>query len=203
MNGYDPILKAPSLVFVANLYTTHISDYGYVVVGGENVENVNVLLTSKWVTYKMKFTAGTRSGLGSFFGGNKDKHPDAILILKNDPNGNIKILKLTETQASMKVSPAVLTILQQNVVDMVVFGRQVVADHCDVFESIHAGFVGKNYILREFDSTSKDYSINKWSSTSTPFIPEVFKLGMKTPGRDNDCSFANVILEENMVQLMA
>jgi len=75
-------------------------------------------------------------------------------------------------------------------VDMVVYGRRATSERCQIFEKLHQNFVNKAYVLREFDipESLKDYSLNRCTIDTSPFLPEKFKIGQRTPGAENDCT---------------
>lgn len=66
----------------------------------------------------------------------------------------------------------------------------------DAIESLKP-IVGKRYVLRDISITT-DFSLNRCAVETSAFVPDKFKLGMPTPGDENDCTGAHYILSEHL-----
>lgn len=81
------------------------------------------------------------------------------------------------------------------------YGRKAPYDNCEIFTNLYDEYTDKDYILKEFDNTKVgeiDLTLNRCSFDRSTFIPEKFKLGIPTPGTENDCSGPNFFLEPHL-----
>lgn len=65
-------------------------------------------------------------------------------------------------------------------------------------------YAEKEYILREFDNQNEpkiDRTLNRCAYGRSAFIPEMFKLGSPSPGKENDCSGVNFLIENHFPEL--
>lgn len=93
-------------------------------------------------------------------------------------------------------------LLTQSLVDLVVYGENEACNKCKLIEEIRSDFTNKKYTLREpiKNIDNNDVSINRCALESYGFLPEKFKLGNPTPGKENDCSGPQFILEDKILE---
>lgn len=89
------------------------------------------------------------------------------------------------------VTTEILTKLKAHLIDMVIVGRQTTLTHCDIYKLLHEKFSGSgNYLVREVEGTGRaGFSVNRCTSETDGFLPDVFKLAEPTPGAENKCDF--------------
>lgn len=127
--------------------------------------------------------------------------------------GRLRLARMHATQRrpvyedKIMVDDSLAEIIRNNVHDMIIYGRSTQNNRCTFFESIYRRLRDKpNYILkpaREWDELGhEDYSINRCPESGSelrkPLLFTRWKLGRLTPGRENDCSGAHWILEDNI-----
>lgn len=74
------------------------------------------------------------------------------------------------------------------------------------YTNLYNDYANKEYILREFDNNKgigKDRTLNRCSLDGNAFTPEKFKLGIPTPGNENDCSGPHFFLEQFLAEIAA
>lgn len=75
-------------------------------------------------------------------------------------------------------------------IDIVVYGHEAKIERCNIVENLAPKLKDQQYMIREFDSDDKDFSLNRCSVEKTGIIPEQFKIGKRTPRAENDCTGA-------------
>lgn len=84
--------------------------------------------------------------------------------------------------------------LKETLVDILVFSKPGIAASCNIFNRI-APDLGINYVLKNYNTGScADFSINRCSPTTVPYLPNSFKFGNPSPNKQNDCSGEKFIL---------
>ena len=110
-----------------------------------------------------------------------------------------------EKKPVSKITPEILKLLPGAIVDIVIYGRRAIAEHCSIFEELYSALIDQKYLLREYDIPSEiehDYSLNRCTQETEPFLTKKFKLRRTTPGRENDCNNAvKLILEEHIMDV--
>lgn len=122
---------------------------------------------------------------------------NAIVLLYNKEGGPLAEFELTERQTFIRLNDHLTQVIQDNLVDIVVYGHRAPFDRCRIYERFASKLEGRKYALREFDlhEEKKELSLNRCTYLSDRIIPEAFKLGTTTPGQENDCSGVNFIME--------
>lgn len=95
--------------------------------------------------------------------------------------------------------------MKEYLIDLVVYSREKTCDKCDLFGRIHEEHNTKTYTLREFvrNADGSVISLNRCVAESQAFLPEKFKLGIPTPGNDNDCNGPHFILKDHFLDIIA
>lgn len=108
---------------------------------------------------------------------------------------------ITKEKPFLIIDSKLQEIIRANLADLVVYTRKAPIDSCELFTSLHENFKNKLYVLREFDNSQKDRTLNRCSLYGKAFTPEKFKLGAPTPGRENDCNGPHFFLETILPEL--
>lgn len=113
---------------------------------------------------------------------------------------SFKKFALSKTQPNIKINREILEELKSYLIDLVVYGEDKACTRYSLFEEINSEFASKEYILREFptNSAKEDISMNRCAIESSGFLPEKFKLEYPTPGKPNDCTGPNFLLENDV-----
>src|SRR3569832_2009497 len=158
------------------------------------------MVNSPLVTFKQIFSKSV--SLFSFIS-KGNTYPHAIALLYS--SDGLPDIRLTEKKPVIKITPEILKLLSGAIVDIVIYGCRAIAEHCSVFEELYSALIGQKYLLREYDILSEiehDYSLNRCTQETEPFLAKKFKLGRTTPGRENDCNNAvKFILEEHVMDV--
>lgn len=151
----------------------------------------------------------------------------AIILLyqrdfpRNDATDSIALLRLAKMNERSRrpefldriyITDHLKRIIRNNLHDMVMYARSTLNNRCTFFESLYDTLRDKpDFVLRparEWDLVGhNDYSINRCPTSSEeerrPLLFTKWKLGHLTPGKENDCSGAHWILEENVAAILA
>lgn len=183
---------------IANLWNEKLqADTDFFTIGGANVPSVDMKTDSPYFGYRNKFTKNTQS-LNSFFKkDNNNLHAIAIVYKKGYvfPELVINLKKPFITINSSDVEE----IIKSNLVDFIVYGTKAPYDGCKLLTNLCNEYASKEYILREFDNnkgSGKDRTSNRCAFDRNAFTPDKFKLGIPTPGKENDCSGPQFFLEK-------
>ena len=132
-----------------------------------------------------------------------DEAPHAIMLIFSKNEYHLPEITKERPYVKLFDNPPLMRYLQDSLVDMVVYGRRAPTDRCHIFEDIYPGFIGKRYILREYDTEGGSLSLNRCEDTQMiGFQPSTWQLGVPSPGRRNPCdSGFNPILENHLDEL--
>ena len=142
---------------------------------------------------------------------NGNVYPEAVLLLRVLATGGAardfhNTLQLGRYKLSVKIDNDLKAKLKEYVLDGVVYARRSVYTSCSIYEEIIPKFrdMESSYVLTDYDyEESRDNSLNRCTELTDPFMPETFKLGLPTPGSENDCSGPRFILSEIIAQAAA
>ena len=214
LSGYKLVILQGSpvqMIFVldlSELRMTKVDDMGYVfVIGGADVN----------LHWKFDFSdsraQNVYSGSALPVG---DESPFGILLMYARDRRDIKNVKLTKRDASGNYVPRIIdfnfNVMRLYTLDMLVYGRKVHTNRCSIFEKIMQRedflsnadgitYEGDQYLLRDFDdpNNDNDFSLNRCTSETTPFVPRRFRLGQPSPGQlkaSLHCVFSNLDVYE-------
>lgn len=130
--------------------------------------------------------------------GDKNVHAIALLYKKDNM---FPELVLTSKMAVLNIDKEIKQLIKDNLLDLIVYARKSQYEHCAIFADLCSEYLNKPYILSEFDNSKTDRTLNRCSFDRNTFIPDKFKLGGATPGKENDCSGAHFLLESHLLQL--
>jgi len=120
-------------------------------------------------------------------------------LLHNSGGGRDKIT--LPDRSVLKLTPEILSLIRDNLIDLVVIGAPNDNERYAVFDTL----------LEVLDNPTDRYnlkkpapppamqpgrSINRCSDTTAPFLPSRFKIGAETPGQMNDCSASTYLIAE-------
>ena len=127
-----------------------------------------------------------------------DECPYGILLLHAKEKRLLSLVSLNKRNAAGQLLPRPLNfdfnIMRSYTVDMIVYGRKATTNRCTVFEKIFAKvdkatevdrttFAGEEYVFHDWDNPKdEDYSINRFTSDTSPFLPRRLRLGKPSPG---------------------
>lgn len=193
--GRTANIQTMTIDLVVNLWNSKTSEAEMFTIGSESVPNIDMNIKSEMVAYRNKFTGNSQT-LGAFLNiGNKHIHAIALIYKRNyafpEINLNVKRPFIT-IDSEMEV------LIKSNLVDLLVYGRKAPYDTCEIFTNLHEDYTNKDYILREFDNSGTDRTLNRCSFDRSAFVPEKFKLGVPSPGAENDCSGPNFFIEPHL-----
>lgn len=183
---------------VINLWNERMKN-GFFTIGGSDVSNGDLKIPSDSIKFKNGFTVKKNVPSVSSFLVNENEL-SAIGLLYGEKNP-FNEFKLTEKIREIVIDDKLKDILKKSLVDLVVYGERKACDKCEFFEVIHDDFANKKYTLRDFSKNIENsvISLNRCALERYGFLPEKFKLGSLSPGKENDCSGPHFILEENIL----
>ena len=127
-----------------------------------------------------------------------DDCPYGILLMHAKDKRLLSLISLNKRNAAGQLLPRQLNfdfnIILSYTVDMIVYGRKAATNRCTVFEKIfqkvdkvtevdRTTFAGEEYVFRDWDNPKdEDYSINRCTSDTSPFLPRRLRLGKPSPG---------------------
>lgn len=185
---------------VINLWNSKINDQDMFTIGADDVANTDMSFKSANVTYRNKFTKDTQKI--NFFLNKDSKNIHAIALLYKRSNSFPEFVLDTKTPTII-INEKLQEIIKTNLVDFIVYTRKEPYDNCDIFTSLYDDYANKEYILREFDNQKEptiDRTLNRCAFGKDTFIPEKFKLGLATPGKENDCTGINFFIENHFTE---
>lgn len=165
---------------------------GFFTIGGHEVLTADLKVPSDYIKFKNSFDDKQGQTITSFFA-KKDLRAIGLLYDKEKTNS---FKDFTLPKKNSKINDAIIDQMKKYLIDLVVFGEKKSCDKCKIFERINHEFTAKKYILREFPNSNKDISLNRCAVESTGFLPEKFKLGNPTPGKENDCTGPHFLTED-------
>lgn len=188
-----------TIEFVINLWNNKTNNNGLLTVGGPDVKNVDSVVPNPTVHYRNEFQRNQKTLYSFLRTGNKDLQ--AVAVLYNQKP--LPEFIISSKQPFIVISNELKKIIQDNLVDLIVYGRRAAVDSCELFLDLYPQYATRKYTLREIDdrSRNRDNSLNRCTITTDAFAPEKFKLGKLTPGEENDCSGTHFILEEHLVSI--
>lgn len=178
--------RQPTVELVVDLWRSKTNENGFLVIGGPAVDNVQLKLPNDNIMYRDKW----------------NRIPKQLALTNFLLNERFEDFKITERSTSITIDDKVLRIIQENLVDMVVYAEEASIERCNIFEIIQPRFNNINYMLREVDRGDRDNSLNRCSIETTGCIPEQFKLRKPTPVGKNDCSGAFFTLTSEASELI-
>lgn len=187
-----------SIDLVINLWNSKFNADNLYTIGSEDVANKDMDSKSVYVSYRNKFVGNVKSI--SMFLSKSEKNVHAIAILYKKEQ-NFPELVLNSKQPILQIDKKMEDLIKTSVVDMVVYSRKAPYEHCEIYTKLYPEFSKTPYILREFDNAKTDRTLNRCSFDKNTFIPHKFKLGIATPGMENDCSGPKFVLENHLSQL--
>lgn len=129
------------------------------------------------------------------------RHLHAIALLYKESN-NFPELALSMKNPYIIINDNIKQVIHDNLVDMVVYGRQAPYDNCVLFNDLYNEFT-MDYVLREFDNSQANPPLDRTLNRCTvdymaAFVPNHFKLGLPTPGAPNDCTGPHFVIEPHL-----
>lgn len=177
---------------------------GYFVVGGIDVRTANLQTSDGNVKFRRKFSTQKGQPILSSFLNNGNNGLNAIVLVYNKNGKPLQDLTLDEKRPFLKLNDHLISIIQENLVDMIVYARRASFDKCTIYERLVTQLAGRQYALREYDlkqDASSDFSLNRCTLSTEKIMPEAFKLGKTTPGLENDCAGIHFIMEQYAPEL--
>ncbi len=172
-----------------NLWNCHTSDNGFFVAGGLQVHSSDINPSSPHFNVSGQFK---NPPVLTDFLDDGGESPIGVALLFNKLSGPLRQVALTEENPHLSLSNQyLLTKLEKNLMDLVVYDRNTPTDSCNIFEDLHADFwasIRAQYVLRQVNSDyRKGFTFNRCSVDTPGYLPESFKLGFPSPNRENDC----------------
>lgn len=181
---------------VINLWNSHWNKNMYFTVGTPNVENTDLNTDSTFVAYRNKFRGKSSNKEQFMWTGNKHLH--AVALIYKESN-SFPELTISAKNPYLIINNEIKDLIHNNLVDLVVYGRQAPYDNCALFTDLCNEYT-MDYVLREFDNTQDgvDRTLNRCTTNyMKAFVPNHFKLGLPTPGAANDCTGVNFMIESH------
>lgn len=153
---------------------------------------------------RQKFYTKSGSILKHFAVANGNVVPHAIILLKipgNQVMGIQSKLQIGPNKQFIPLDPIMTTLLQEFIVDMVVYSRRSGFTKCSIFEYLVPTLAGTNYVLREWNPKKDgipDESLNRCTDNKLAFQHIYFKTGKPSPGADNNCDGTRFLLSQHM-----
>ena len=120
-----------------------------------------------------------------------DDVPYAVALVRFPSNTFFTpiIRKMTKAKPFIPLDdPLLMAQLRDGLEDIVVYGRRARTDGCSVFTDLYPPFSGQHYLLREYDTSNGDYSLNRCTIETKNFLPRSFQLGPPTILQKNSCN---------------
>lgn len=187
-----------SIDLVVNLWNQKFKNNEFFTIGAASVANVDLQPNSPYFGYRNKYTGNSQSMLSFLNKGNKNLHAIAIVYKKGY---GFPELALNQKKPFLNIDSDLQHLIKTNLVDLVVYARKAPFEDCELFTNLHEDYANKLYILREFDNSKKDRTLNRCSFSGKAFTPEKFKLGSPTPGTENDCKGTHFFIEQILPEL--
>ena len=95
-----------------------------------------------------------------------------------------------------------LKLIQESLIDLVVVGTEKSSDRCSIFEQLQPGFVNPirlHDVLRDVNLPYKDLSWNRCADERHGFVPELFKIGQKSPVAYNISDGTRFLMDGHLV----
>lgn len=170
-------------------------------IGSDDVANTDMNFNDAYVAYGDKFSKKTQR-IDCFFNkASKNIHAIALLHKKSY---SFPEIVLSAKKPYIIIDEKLQELIKTNLVDFIVYARKEPYDICNIFTGLYDEYAKKEYILREFDNQKEptiDRTLNRCVFGRNAFVPEKFKLGSATPGKENDCSGINFFLEKHFSEL--
>lgn len=185
---------------VVNMWNSQWNQNMYFTIGTPSVENVDLSTDSSFVTYQNKYRGRASNNQQFMWTGSRHLHAIALLY-KN--TYNFPEIVISAKNPYMMVTNEIKDLIKNNLVDLVVYGRQAPYDNCALFTDLNNEYT-TDYVLREFDNVQEgvDRSLNRCTdSYIKAFVPNHFKLGLPTPGATNDCTGPNFMIESRLTNI--
>lgn len=186
--------------FVADLTDESTDENGFYVIGGTNVDVAQLRVPDERIAFREMFIShksGQLSLVNMFHNGNSVAK--AILLVYN--RGEISNIKYTQENSVVTVSSKLCKAFKENMIDIVVYAHEAKLERCSIVEKLAPKLKDQQYMLREFDTDDKEYSLNRCSVEKTVVIPEQLKIGNRTPRAENDCTGAFFTLQSEGSEL--
>lgn len=193
--------KETFIELVVTLWNEKVDESGFFTIGGDKVDNANMKLPNPSIKFRQNQKAGGGLSIANFLkNGQKRLNAVGLLYGFNNPFPKIKIED--NKQQFLKVNDEIKQILKDNLVDLVVYCKLCPFNKCNIYEEIYPEFANRKYALREFPSPiENDITLNRCTIESDGFLPEKIKLGKRTPNAENDCTGANFIVEDHIIDV--
>jgi len=137
----------------------------------------------------------------------------AVILINSISAPQMKMFNLQKSgdvYESLKLTQFMEKTLRSINQDMIVYGRRVHTNRCEIFERLWPdGTIltpTRRYLLRDFDSSnpelqSQDYSLNRCTSGTDPHTPEAFQTDAVSPGLKNPCQGKSFFLEDYVTKI--
>lgn len=185
---------------VINLWNNRTNENGFLTVAGPNVPNADSYVPNPSVHFHNQYQRNQKTMDRFLKTGNKDLQAIAVLYNKRS---SLPEFTISKSQVFIQLNEELKNIIKDNLVDLVVYGRRAPYDSCELFLDLYPGYANRKYVLREFDLAKKqrDITLNRCTLETNGFLPEKYKLGDSTPGRENDCTGTHFLLEEHLTSI--
>lgn len=185
---------------IINLWNEKMKVSNLFTIGSKNVPNVDLTEASPFFSYRNKYTGNTNS-MFSFLT-KSDNQLNAIAIIYKK-GFSFPQLVLNNKNPFIAINNEIQDLIKSNLVDMMVYGKRATYDSCELFTNLWSEYANKQYVIREFDNAAKDdRTLNRCAFDRLPFVPEKFKLGAASPGKENDCTGTTFFLENYMSEMI-
>jgi hypothetical protein len=165
------------------------------------IENANIKTDNVVLKFRHKFLKGQH--LLTSFINNGNKYLNAIVLLYNKDGKPLADLELTKKNPYLRLDNQLTEIIQNNLMDIVVYGRRAPFERCSYYERLAPQLSGRKYALKEYGTPNgPDCSLNRCTISTDSISPEAFKIGSLTPGADNDCTGIHFIIQTYVPQLL-
>lgn len=193
--GFNCQSTSGAIDMVITLWNYRINRNGFFTISGSEVQS-DLKDPSDYIKFRSMFDDKKVNTISNFI---VKKELRAFGLLHDEKQINaFSDFSLSKKVPSIKITDESIEQLKKYLIDLVVYGEKNVCDQCKLFEKMNHEFASKKYILRDFpmNSAKKDISLNRCAVESTGFLPEKFKIGNPTPGKSNDCTGPNFLLED-------
>lgn len=199
--GFNCKGKSGSIDLIVTLWNSRTDKNGFFTIGGNGVSTAQLKVSDVMVKYRSGFNPKQSSIMSNFLD-NRDIRAIGLIYDMNNP---FTEFALTKKQSFIKITEPIIEKLKKYLIDLVIYAPKKECDKCELFEIIHEEFASQDYTLREFvmNKDKSDISLNRCAVESAGFLPNKFKLGNPTPGKENDCSGPRFVLEEHITDIVA
>jgi hypothetical protein len=170
---------------------------------------VDIPFKSESIRSREKFSTG-QSSLFDHISVHGKRIPLAIVLLRASGSLGVQLnsdlQKMSKSRPYVPISAELKKLILDNkktIIDVTIYGVRTPFTTCDVFDIFSEDFSEMPaYVLNEWDGVQSDLSINYCGDEIfMAKSPHLFKYGKITPGKRNDCTNPEYIIDKSLLSM--